>query len=94
MDVSIEKLLLDCALQETSMTDPTPEIDPTPEESINAEIADLPPDAQVRVNAIADMLRGALMQDEFGETELAMLLVLEEFQGDCEACAHIGESLQ
>jgi hypothetical protein len=68
--------------------------DPTPEESINAEIADLPPEAQIRVNAIADMLRGALMQDEFGETELAMLLVLEEFQGDCEACSCVDRTLQ
>jgi hypothetical protein len=46
------------------------------------------------VNAIADMLRGALTQDEFGETELAMLLVLEEFQGDCEACSCVEATLQ
>jgi hypothetical protein len=68
--------------------------DLTPEDSITTEIADLPPEAQMRVNTIADMLRAIAETDAEDETELAMLLVLEEIQGDCAACAHVDEVLQ
>lgn len=67
---------------------------PTPDVSIDAEIADLPPEAQIRVNTIADMLRGLAATDALVETELAMLLVLEEIQGDFEACSCVDETLQ
>jgi hypothetical protein len=46
---------------------------------IEADIADLPPDSQLRVNTLADILRDFIARDsEMDETSLAMLLVMEE----------------
>jgi hypothetical protein len=64
--------------------------DIVPTDSISADIADLSPEAQLRVDTIADMLRGLMQTDASDETELAMLLVLEEINDDFEACEHIG----
>jgi len=48
-------------------------------ESLEADLAELPPESQLRVNTIADMLRDMIGRDsESDETCLAMLLVLEE----------------
>lgn len=48
-------------------------------ESLEADLAELPAESQLRVNAIADMLRDMIGRDsESDETCLAMLLVLEE----------------
>ena len=66
----------------------------SPEESINAEIAELPAEAQIRVNTIADMLRSLSMTDEMDETMLAMILVLEEIHNDDEACECVDGTLQ
>lgn len=49
---------------------------------INAAIADLPPEVQIRVNVIAEMLRGMLCADVLCETELAMTLVIAELEED------------
>lgn len=46
---------------------------------IEADIADLPPDSQLRVNTLADILRDFIARDsEMDETSLAMLLVMKE----------------
>lgn len=63
-------------------------------EHIESTIAELSTEVQIRINTIADMLRAMECQDDNSETELAMLLVLEEINGDCEASAHIGEVIQ
>lgn len=47
-------------------------------DAVLEEIDALPADAQSRVHAIADMLRGSLQCDERSETELAMSLVITE----------------
>lgn len=48
-------------------------------ESLEADLAELPPESQLRVNTIADMPRDMIGRDsESDETCLAMLLVLEE----------------
>lgn len=74
--------------------EPLQEYNMTPLESIESSIAELPPEDQIRVNAIADMLRAMLCHDEDGETELAMLLVMEELNDDSEAMAHLDETVQ
>ena len=56
---------------------------------INAEIADLPPEVQIRVNVIAEMLRGMLCADVLHETELACSLVLAEVEEDDQACDQV-----
>ena len=49
---------------------------------LNAAIAELPPELQIRVNVIAEMLRGALANDVKFETELAIWLVQSEISED------------
>lgn len=56
---------------------------------INAEIADLPPEVQIRVNVIAEMLRGMLCADVLHETELAMTLVIAELEEEDQAVEQI-----
>jgi len=63
-------------------------------ESIESTISELTPDEQIRINTIADMLRAMLCHDEDGETELAMLLVMEELNEDSEATGCIDETIQ
>ena len=63
-------------------------------ETLESEISTLDPEAQLRINTIADMLRAMLCHDTDGETELAMLLVIEELNDDSEATEHLGETVQ
>lgn len=56
---------------------------------INAEISDLPPEVQIRVNVIAEMLRGMLCADVLHETELAMTLVIAELEEEDQAVEQI-----
>lgn len=63
-------------------------------QEIESTIAELPPDDQIRINTIADMLRAMLCHDTEGETELAILLVIEELNDDSEATAHLDEIMQ
>lgn len=56
---------------------------------INAEIANLPPEVQIRVNVIAEMLRGMLCADVLHETELAMTLVIAELEEEDQAVEQI-----
>lgn len=53
---------------------------------IEADIAELPMESQLRVNMIADMLRDMMDRDsESSETTLAMLIVMEEWGADNDA---------
>ena len=47
---------------------------------LEATIAELPPELQIRVNVIAEMLRGMLCADVKFETELAMFVVQSEIE--------------
>jgi hypothetical protein len=58
---------------------------------LNAAIAELPPELQIRVNVIAEMLRGALANDVRFETELAMWLVESEIAQEDEATTVVAE---
>jgi hypothetical protein len=52
---------------------------------LNAAIAELPPELQIRVNVIAEMLRGLMCSDVQFETELAMWVVEAEITEEDEA---------
>jgi hypothetical protein len=53
---------------------------------IEADIAELPMESQLRVNMIADMLRDMMDRDsESSETTFAMLIVMEEWGADNDA---------
>jgi hypothetical protein len=56
-----------------------------------AAIAELPPELQIRVNVIAEMLRGALANDVQFETELAMWVVEAELAEEDEATTVVAE---
>ena len=58
---------------------------------LNAAIAELPPELQIRVNVIAEMLRGALANDVQFETELAMWVVEAELAEEDEATTVVAE---
>jgi hypothetical protein len=55
---------------------------PTSSSAVNAAIAQLPPELQLRVNLIAEALRGWLFNDIKFETELAMFLIQAEVAED------------
>ena len=66
---------------------------------IEAAIAELPPELQIRVNVIAEMLRGMLCADVQFETELAMFVVQSEIEEsdeetDCPAELGYGQLMQ
>ena len=66
---------------------------------LEAAISELPPELQIRVNIIAEMLRGMLCADVQYETELAIWLVQEEIdqsdeETNCEAELGFDRSLQ
>jgi hypothetical protein len=63
-------------------------------QEIESSIAELPVDEQIRINTIADMLRAMLCHDMNGETELAMLLMMEELNDDSEATEGAEETRQ
>lgn len=66
---------------------------------LDAAISELPPELQIRVNVIAEMLRGMLCADVKFETELAMFVVQSEIEEsdeetDCPAELGYGQLVQ
>lgn len=60
---------------------------------LQSTLAELPPEIQIRVNVIAEAIRGFLSCDVCQETELAMHLVLEELVEDDAAADEIETNL-
>jgi hypothetical protein len=56
-------------------------------QEVEATIATLDPEVQIRINTIVDILRALAASDTDGETEFAMLLVMEEINEDDVAIA-------
>jgi hypothetical protein len=66
----------------------------TPLQEIESTIENLPPELQIRINTIADMLRAMQMNDCQDETQLAILLIMEEFNEGREVCDCADETVQ